>query len=37
MAVKYEKKKKTDNVIVNNINILPAPHNTQDIQTMYNE
>lgn len=33
MAVKYEKKKKTDNVIVNNINILPAPHNTQEIQT----
>ncbi len=32
MAVKYEKKKKPDNVIVNNINIQNASHNTQDIQ-----
>lgn len=32
MAVKHKKTNKPDNIIVHNINIMNAPHNTQDIQ-----
>lgn len=32
MAVKRTKGKKPDNIIVQNINVLNAPHNTQDIE-----
>lgn len=32
MAVKHKKPNKPDNIIVHNINIMNAPHNTQDIQ-----